>query len=241
MKPVMKQSAFLTQLPIETLNKFDLFAEVVELRRSEKCIGAGASLECIYFPLTCVYSLELVMPDGISSHLTLLGREDAIGAENWVDTSLPVVARVILSGYAIALRMEIFTAELTRCPELRRTVDLQGRRLAGRLSVTSGCNLRHLLIRRLARWLVNLNEVSRATVFELTHEEIASLLGVRREAITEALARLSHSGVISTTRGRVQIRDIELLSNFACECVQSPPAESRVIRHECRLRRVVNG
>ena len=82
MKPVMKQSAFLTQLSIDTLNKFDLFAEVVELRQSEKCIGAGVSLEYIYIPLTCVYSLELVMPDGIGSHLALLGREDAIGADN---------------------------------------------------------------------------------------------------------------------------------------------------------------
>jgi Mn-dependent DtxR family transcriptional regulator len=78
--------------------------------------------------------------------------------------------------------------------------------------------MHHPLQRRLARWLLSAADASSSKSFELTHEELASLLGVRREAVTESLSRLSLAGAIETTRGRVSLRDRQLLHDASCEC-----------------------
>ncbi len=221
MKPVMTQNKFLQGLPKEVLMKFDDHVELTQIRRGDTDKDPTSRFEYVYFPLTCVYSLELTMSDGVNCHLALLGYRDAIGARNSIDLAMSGVPRAIIPGYALKIRSEIFAAELVRSPELRRAVHSQFVRATRILDVTSGCNLRHPLQRRLARWLLSLNHASGATGFDLTHEDLAHFLGVRREAVTEALARLAQTSVIKTSRGRVQIVDPEGLQHFSCECSQS--------------------
>lgn len=221
MKPVMTQNKFLQSLPKDVLVKFDGHVEITQVNRGDTDKEPTSRFEYVYFPLTCVYSLELTMSDGIRSHLALLGYRDAIGARNLIDLAMPGVPRAIIPGYALKMRSEIFAAEMARWPELRRAVHSQFTRATASLGVASGCNLRHPLQRRLARWLLSLTHASGTTCFDLTHEDLAHFLGVRREAVTEALARLAQASVIKTSRGRVQIADPAGLHQFSCECSQS--------------------
>ncbi len=230
MKPVMTQNEFLRQLPATILDKFDPHAELVQIARGGGDKALMNRVDFIYFPVTCVYSLEMSMADGFTSHLGLLGYRDAIGARNLIDLNLPGVPRVILSGYAIRLRSDIFAAALSRSPEVRFVVHDQFVRMSHSLGVTNACNLRHPLQRRLARWILNLNYVSRLNCFGLTHEELAHFLGVRREAVTEMLARLTQAGVLKTSRGRVEILDIVALRGFSCECDQGDQANVEDVR-----------
>lgn len=218
MKPVMTQNKFLQSVPRTVLEKFDPHTEVVLISRGDTDRDPTGRSDYIYFPITSVYSLELVMSDGFTSHLGFLGYRNAIGARNLLDLAMTGIPRAVISGYALRLRSEIFAAELTRFPELRRAVHSQFTQVTNHLGITSGCNLRHPLQRRLARWLVSLNYASGATCFELTHEDVAHFLGVRREAVTEALSRLGQASVVKTSRGRIQIPDLRALRDFACEC-----------------------
>lgn len=52
----------------------------------------------------------------------------------------------------------------------------------------------------------------------LTHEFIASMLGIRRAGITETACLLKNAGLISYTRGNVTIVDREGLEALSCEC-----------------------
>jgi Mn-dependent DtxR family transcriptional regulator len=54
----------------------------------------------------------------------------------------------------------------------------------------------------------------------MTHEFLASMLGVRRAGVTTTLGELDRSGVIENGRGRVTITDREGLEAAACECYQ---------------------
>jgi CRP-like cAMP-binding protein len=218
MKPVMTQNKFLQSLPKDLLTKLDEHAEIVKVKRGDADRNSIGRFDHIYFPLNCVYSLEMPMSDGLASHLALLGYRHAIGARSLVDLEMPGVPRAIIPGYALRVRSEIFAAEMTRWPELRRAVHDQFVRVTAILAVTSGCNLRHPLQRRLARKLLGLNYVSGATSFELTHEDLAHFLGVRREAVTEALSRLSQAAAIKTSRGHIEIPDLGALQAFTCEC-----------------------
>ncbi|HWI78022.1 MAG TPA: helix-turn-helix domain-containing protein, partial [Ramlibacter sp.] len=52
----------------------------------------------------------------------------------------------------------------------------------------------------------------------VTHEFVGSMLGVRRESITEDAHRLQNRGLIHAHRGHIEVVDRAGLENAACEC-----------------------
>jgi Mn-dependent DtxR family transcriptional regulator len=52
----------------------------------------------------------------------------------------------------------------------------------------------------------------------MTQELVASMLGVRREGITEAAGKLQRDGFISYRRGHIAVLDRAGLENHVCEC-----------------------
>ncbi len=193
-------------------------SEIAEVRKGHLGESVEDSRDFVFFPLTCLYSVDIRMTDGFQAHLALLGYRHAVGTRYVSEPPLPGAARVIVSGYALRLPIDIFIAEWSRSTELQRALQDQLFQLTRVLGIASACNMHHPLQPRLARWLLSAADASSAKSFELTHEELASLLGVRREAVTESLSRLSLAGAIETTRGRVTLRDRQLLRNASCEC-----------------------
>ena len=55
-------------------------------------------------------------------------------------------------------------------------------------------------------------------VIPMTHEFLASMLGVRRAGITETTGELQRAGLIRNHRGEVTIVDRDGLEAAACEC-----------------------
>jgi CRP-like cAMP-binding protein len=218
MKPVMSQNRFLSMLPRPIQEVFDTHSEITEIRKGQIGDSTDDDQEFVFFPLTCLYSVDIRMTDGFQAHLALLGYRHAVGTRYASEPPLPGAARVIVSGYALRLPFDIFIAEWSRSAELQRALQDQLFQLTRMLGIATACNMHHPLQRRLARWLLSAADASSSKSFELTHEELASLLGVRREAVTESLSRLSLAGAIETTRGRVSLRDRQLLHDASCEC-----------------------
>lgn len=52
----------------------------------------------------------------------------------------------------------------------------------------------------------------------MTQELLGSLLGVRRESITQAASRLQDLGYIRYRRGHISVTNAEGLRGCACEC-----------------------
>jgi Mn-dependent DtxR family transcriptional regulator len=52
----------------------------------------------------------------------------------------------------------------------------------------------------------------------MTQELVASMLGVRREGITEVAGNLQRAGVISYRRGHIAVLERSGLETRACEC-----------------------
>lgn len=57
-----------------------------------------------------------------------------------------------------------------------------------------------------------------AVVSDPAQELIASLLGVRRESITQVAGKLQKDGLIEYARGRIIVIDRPKLEDRACEC-----------------------
>ena len=52
----------------------------------------------------------------------------------------------------------------------------------------------------------------------LTQEFFAQMMGVRRTSVTAVAGALQAAGLISYSRGRLRILDIERIQQRACEC-----------------------
>lgn len=218
MKTLMSQNRFLTDLSLQAREGLDPHLEIVELHKSQFFGESGLREDMVYFPLNCLCSIDLRMTDGFYAHLALLGFQQIVGTHRLVEPALPGTTRVLASGYALQTPAANFRKMCDRFTDLQRATQDAVVHLTRTLGHATACNLHHPLQKRLARWLLSAADATAQHNFELTHEELACLLGVRREAVTESLARLSQAGAIDTTRGRVTIRNEQTLFEVTCEC-----------------------
>ena len=99
------------------------------------------------------------------------------------------------------------------------------RALITQMAQTAVCNRHHSLDKQLCRWLLlSLDRLS-GNELVMTQELIANMLGVRREGVTEAAAKLQKAGLISYTRGRIEVLNRDGLEKRSCECYAVVKAE----------------
>src|SRR5206468_5955015 len=94
------------------------------------------------------------------------------------------------------------------------------------MAQTAVCNRHHALEQQLCRWLLLSLDRLDSNELRMTQELIASMLGVRREGVTEAAGRLQKLGVIRYSRGRITVLDRPRLEQLSCECYQVVKQES---------------
>jgi len=87
------------------------------------------------------------------------------------------------------------------------------------------CNRHHSVDQQLCRWLLLSLDRLPDNKINMTQELIATMLGVRRESITDAAGKLQHEGIIDYHRGHITVLDRSGLEAQVCECYQ-------VVRHE---------
>src|SRR5207237_4037804 len=87
------------------------------------------------------------------------------------------------------------------------------------------CNAVHDTAARLCRWLLqSADRIGRDQV-TLTQEFLAQMLGVRRTTVTLLAQSLQKKGLITYSRGQIEILDRKKLGDCACECYH-------IIQHE---------
>lgn len=80
------------------------------------------------------------------------------------------------------------------------------------------CAAKHNVVQRLARWLLLANDRMQSDTLVVTHDLLAKVLGVRRAGITDTLRQLESEGLLSKTRGTVQLTSRAGLEFRACDC-----------------------
>jgi CRP-like cAMP-binding protein len=90
--------------------------------------------------------------------------------------------------------------------------------LMTQISQTAACNRHHTVEQQLCRWLLLAVDRVPSRELVMTQELVASMLGVRREGITEAAGKLQADGLIRYRRGHISVFDRTGLEERACEC-----------------------
>jgi CRP-like cAMP-binding protein len=88
----------------------------------------------------------------------------------------------------------------------------------GQLTQIAACNTFHTIEARVARWLLMTRDRMAPGELEVTQENLARMLGVRRVGVTIAAGNLQREGLIAYSRGRIAILDHTQLARRACEC-----------------------
>jgi Mn-dependent DtxR family transcriptional regulator len=82
---------------------------------------------------------------------------------------------------------------------------------------TAVCNALHAVEARACRWILRMMDLAGTNV-QLTHDQLAAMIGVQRSSVSQAAANLQSTGAISYSRGAIHITDVERLKQNACEC-----------------------
>jgi CRP-like cAMP-binding protein len=90
--------------------------------------------------------------------------------------------------------------------------------LITQMAQTAVCNRHHTVDQQLCRWLLLSLDRLPDNKLAMTQELIASMLGVRREGVTDAAGKLQKLGVITYSRGTITVLDRDRLEHLSCEC-----------------------
>ena len=213
------QNHLLAALPAA---EFDLFAahlELVPMPLGKMLYEPGGQLQHAYFPTTAIVSLHYVMESGASAETAGVGNEGVVGISLFMggDTT-PSSAVVQTAGHAYRLERRKLKQEFDRAGLFQRVLLRYTQALMTQMAQTAVCNRHHSVEQQLCRWLLLTLDRLPSNELVMTQELVASMLGVRREGITEAAGNLQRSGYISYRRGHIAVLDRSGLEASACEC-----------------------
>jgi CRP-like cAMP-binding protein len=213
------QNRLLAALPEAEFERLVAHLELVPLRLGEMLYEPGQQLSHVYFPTSAIASLHYVMASGASAETANVGNEGIVGISLFMGgDSAPSSAVVRTAGHAYRLDGRRLKEEFNRGGLVQQLLLRYTQSLITQMTQTAACNRHHSIEQQLCRWLLStLDRVSNPELVT-TQELVASMLGVRREGITQAAGRLQDAGFIRYRRGHIAVLERSGLEARACEC-----------------------
>jgi CRP-like cAMP-binding protein len=172
--------------------------------------------------------VSLVQPleNGAMIEVGMIGNEGFVGVPVLLgaETS-PLETTVQIPGSALRMQAGAFRDELSRRSTLLGLLLRYTQALHVQVSLSAGCNGRHTLPERLARWLLMARDRASSDDLPLSHEFLSMMLGVRRAGVTVTVGTLKSAGLINNSHGRVTIIDRQGLEAASCECYRTVRTE----------------
>ena len=182
---------------------------------------SGDRLQYVWFPTTAIVSMQCIMEDGASTEIAGVGNEGVLGVSLFMGGAATLSRAIVQTGgYGYRITAGLVLQEFNRVESLHRLSLLYIQALIAQLSMMAACNRHHSVEQQLCRWLLITIDRLTSTELIMTQELIASMLGVRREGITEAAGNLKNAGFISYRRGHISVIDRSGLETHSCECYQ---------------------
>lgn len=213
------QNFLLGALPPSDFERLAPHLELVILPLGKVLYEPGGQLTHAYFPVTSIISLHYVMESGASAETAGVGNEGVLGVSLFMGgETTPSSAVVQTAGQAYRLPSRVLLQEFNRGELMQRLLLRYTQALITQMTQTAACNRHHSVDQQLCRWLLLTTDRVSTRELVMTHELVASMLGVRREGITEAAGNLQAAGYISYRRGHITVLDRGGLESRVCEC-----------------------
>ena len=213
------QNRLLAVLPSEELNRILPHLEYVPMPFGKVLNEPNGRLQYVYFPTTSIVSLLYTLADGGSSEIGVIGNEGVLGVSVLMGgETTPNRAIVRSGGFGYRLKAQVLNEEFSRGGVLMHYLLRYTQALMVQVTQTAVCNRHHSIEQQLCRCILLSHDRVETDSFPMTQELISSLLGVRREGVTEAACKLKKAEFIYYSRGVIQVLDRSGLESQVCEC-----------------------
>jgi CRP-like cAMP-binding protein len=212
-------NGFLASLPEDEFELIRPHLFVVELKRSSILIEAGDPFKKVFMPHSGIISLVVRLVGGERVEIAMVGRDSLLGAFSTLgDPRSLGEATILVPGVATILDVTRLREAVNRSEHLRSMLVRHGQALFAQAQQSAACNASHAVERRLSRCLLRIRDLSGSNNFVLTQEQIAQMIGARRNSVSIVAGALQQVGFIHYSRGHISILNpVGLLEN-ACEC-----------------------
>ncbi|HEY5381292.1 MAG TPA: Crp/Fnr family transcriptional regulator [Acidobacteriaceae bacterium] len=211
------KNTLLRHLEPEVVDRLSLRPVTFELKHEIEF--PGQPIEHLFFVEEGVASMTTAFQDGSQVEVGMFGFESVIGVSALMGTKLSlnrIYTQVPGRGYSSPLQAA--QLEFSRCGRFQALAlrFVQAQLLQAVQS--AGCNAKHHIEQRLARWLLICADRAHAIILPLSQEFLADMLGSTRPTVSIAASTLRDEGLIDYTRGVVTLLDVARLEQRSCEC-----------------------
>jgi hypothetical protein len=195
-----------------------------EGKANDLIYNAGDDVQVVHFP--CGPSLvSFLVPneDGRDVETILVGREGAVGGIV-SDGNLPAYTRITVKfgGPFVRLAVGKLNAAKVKSATLNNVFARYADCMLAQMFQSTACNAIHSIEQRTAKWIISAMERADGdNVVLLTHEQLATLLGVGRSYASRVIQTFKAEGVLETRRGSILVTDPDALRARACLCNES--------------------
>jgi hypothetical protein len=198
----------------------------------ELLYNAGDDVDVVHFPCGPSLASYLVTnEDGRDVETILVGREGAVGGIV-SQGHLPAYTRIVVKFGGPFLRLPIGRLEAAKSASLslRNVFARYADCMLAQIFQSTACNAIHSIEQRTAKWIISaMDRTDDDAAVPLTHEQLATLLGVGRSYVSRVLQIFKAEGTLETRRGAILVRNRDVLRARACLCHEQVKAHFEVV------------
>jgi len=175
----------------------------------------GSPIEHLFFLEKGTASMTTTFQDGSQVEVGMFGYDSVIGISALMGTrrSLNRIYTQI-EGCGFSCAVDAAKAELRRGGKFQALALRYVQAQLVQAAQSAGCNAKHHMEQRLARWLLICADRAHSNTFKLSQEFLADMLGSTRSTLSITAGLLRDAGLIKHSRGTVQILDTKQLDNY---------------------------
>jgi CRP-like cAMP-binding protein len=211
------KNALLRALAPETIERLCLHPVTFEIRHEIEF--PGNPIDHLFFIEEGMASMTTTFKDGSQVEVGMFGYGSVIGISALMGTKRSlnrVYTQIPGHGYSCSVEAASKEFNLGGLFQMLALRYVQAQLVQAVQS--AGCNAKHNVDERFARWLLLCADRARSDTFEMSHEFLADMLGSSRPTVSIAAEALRDAGLIEYSRGVIRILDVTGLEKRACEC-----------------------
>lgn len=206
------------QLTTDKYDKLLPFFQLICLEADQLIFRPHEAIQFVFFPVSAIIAMQIDISDGSSADIVLIGKEGMVGSGVMGGNQNFSRARVRFPGFAYKLPLGVFQSELAQDRAFLKIWMATTRQMILQIAMPAVCSSKHSNEQQIIRWIMNTLDKTQGQTLQITHQEIADTLGIRRESVTLAAGKLAQERLIEVTRGQLQVLDRPKLEARACEC-----------------------
>jgi len=212
----------LQSLPAADFEALRPHLQIIELNRESVLVEAGSDLTHVFLPHSGIVSLVVSLSDGQAVEVAMIGRDGIVGAAEALGDGVPLTDAVVLCpGTASVITISDFRMFAGQNAAFRKLLIRHEQALLAQAEQSAACNASHTVEERLSCRLLRAHDLWDGPTLPMTQELLARMIGVQRNAVSIVAHALQQAGVLSYSRGQIEINDMDALLETSCECYRS--------------------